>query len=951
MALRSSITDAVAFGPFTLVPTQRLLMKDGAAIELGGRTLDVLITLVSRPNAVFSKRELMARVWPDVTVEEGSLRFHVAALRKALGDRKDGARYVATLPARGYCFVAPISLLSSDVNGAPFSAIVPNPNLPARLTRMIGRADTMLDLISELHKFRFVTIVGPGGVGKTTVAVSMGHDLRDAFAGAVLFIDLATLSDPDLVPTSVASMLGLSVQSEDPTPSIVAYLRGKRVVLILDSCEHVVEATARLADRIFAGAPEAYILATSREALRVEGEQVHRLLPLSFPPSDVGLTAAAALTFPAVQLFVERAAARGSRLEFQDADAPTVARICRKLDGLALAIELAAGRVEGYGLHRTAELLDQRLSLLWVGQRTAPPRQKTLRATLDWSYELLSESERLVLRRLAIFVGQFTLEAAVAVVTSEAIEEALVIAAVDSLVAKSMIATRPSGAMMRYQLLDTTRAYALGISLSEAELAHVSARCATYYQRWLEQIQPELSRVTNAVERVRHLGEVGNVRALLEWSFGSAGNIDTGIAIASVAAPFFLAMSLLNECHRWSERALLALGSDSSTTREEMHLQAARGMSLMYTRGEIEEVQQAFGRSLELAEERMDSVNQVQLLGMLHMFHHRKGRYQSTIDYARRSGAVADITRDPATIALARCLLGISLHHLGDLSGARVELEAATQHDPVFQSSGTILLGFDQGRSRHRTAGVALARTLWLQGHPAQALHRARRTVREAARTDHPVIVSIALNWAISVFLWAGDLAAAEEHVHWFISNAEAHSLAPYLAAGRGFQGELAIRRGDAQRGVVSLEACLGELHALRYELLTTGFNVALVLGLAAIGRLPEALVLIDETIALAEANGDLLYMPELLRAKGSVLLSTSQSMAELLFVQSLEWGHRQGARSWELRTATDLAALWSAQGRREAAKALLQPLFEQFIEAQDTADVKSAGRLLATLG
>ena len=241
------------------------------------------------------------------------------------------------------------------------------------------------------------------------------------------------------------------------------YLRDKRVLLILDNCEHLIDAAAALAARIFAAAPLVHILATSREALRVEGEQVHRLEPLAVPPEDPGLTAAAALTFPAVQLFMERAVASGARVDLGDADAAIVAGICRKLDGVALAIELAAGRVQAYGLEQTAALLDERLSLLWQGQRTAPPRHQTLHAMLDWSYGLLSDPERLVFRRLAAFVGSFTLEAALAVATSATIDNATLFNTIDSLIAKSMVATRSIGAMMRYRLQATTRAYALGI--------------------------------------------------------------------------------------------------------------------------------------------------------------------------------------------------------------------------------------------------------------------------------------------------------------------------------------------------------------------------------------------------------------------------------------------------------------------------------------------------------
>ncbi len=943
--------DVLSFGPFRLAVSERLLTKDGAPVELGARTLDALIALASRPNEIVSKRDLLAQVWPDVVVEEGSLRFHIAALRKALGDGEGGARYITTAAGRGYCFVAPVSRSRDQDNAREASiASFPHANLPGRLTRMVGRDDDVLNLSTRLAAARFVSIVGVGGVGKTTVAVAVGHHLVDAFTGAVLFADLGMLSDPGLVATTVASLLGLAVQSDDATPSLIAYLRDKRILLILDTCEHLIEAVAALASKIFMAAPQVHILATSREALRVEGEHVYRLDPLACPPDDAGLTAAATQAFPATQLFVERALASGARLDLGDAEAAIVVAICRKLDGVVLAIELAARRVEAYGLQQTAALLDQRLTLLWLGPRTAPSRQRTLQATLDWSYGLLSELERVVLRRLAVFVGHFTLDAALAVVTSATVDQARIFDAIDSLVAKSMVATRPIGAMMRYRLLDTTRAYVIESGIDDAELGDLAVRHAAYYRRWLEQSGTDWQSLSTGTERSPYFAALNNVRAALEWCFGANGKVEVGIGLAAAAAPVFLAMSLLPECHRWSERAILALDDDTRGGVEELHLQAALGTSLMHIRGEIDAAQGALNRSLAIAEEHGDALEQVRLLGSLHMFHLRGGDFKSALRYARRCSATAETLGDSIATALAHSILGISLHLTGDLGGARRELEAALEHWPGFQRASTIYLGFDY---RNR-AGIVLARTLWLQGHPAQAVDRARQAISDAAQMDHPISLTIVLHWAASVFLWTGDLERAEEHIDWFISRAETHSLGPSLAIGHGFKGELAIRLGDANRGIGIVQNCIDKLRAARYELLTTPFNVSLVQGFAATGRFAEGIALVDETIRSVGVNGDACYAPELLRLKGALLVlmpEPSGNEAETCFTQSLELSRRQGARAWELRTAVDLAALWADQDRTESARALLQPVFERFEEGLDTADLKAAERLLATLG
>ena len=248
--------EVISFGPFSLVASERLLTKDGVPVELSARAFDALVILLSRPNKVVSKNDLLAEVWPDATVEEGSLRFHIASLRKALGDGKDGARYITTASGRGYCFVAPVSR-SNDRSEKSTEATVSfrAANLPSRLGGLVDREEDLERLSTRLNTARFVTIVGSGGVGKTTVAVAVAHQLSRTFDGAVLFVDLSMLSDPRLVATTVASLLGLSVQSSDATVSLTAYLRDKRLLLILDTCEHLIEAVAALTSLIFTTAP------------------------------------------------------------------------------------------------------------------------------------------------------------------------------------------------------------------------------------------------------------------------------------------------------------------------------------------------------------------------------------------------------------------------------------------------------------------------------------------------------------------------------------------------------------------------------------------------------------------------------------------------------------------------------------------------------------------------
>jgi predicted ATPase/DNA-binding winged helix-turn-helix (wHTH) protein len=942
MATSINRTDGgLSFGPFNLLVNERLLTKEGAAIELGARALEMLIVLTSAPNEIVSKKDLMSRVWPDVIVEEGSLRFHMNSLRKALGDGKDGARYITTLPGRGYCFVAPISRAGRPREAAPDK--FPHANLPNRLSRMVGRDDDVRKLSAQLTTSRIVTIVGAGGVGKTTVAVAVGHHLIDAFDGAVLFVDLGMLSDPNLVAPGVASMLELAVGSNDAQPSLMAYLRDKRILLILDTCEHLIDAVAMLAAGIVEAAPQVHILTTTREALRIGGERVYKLDALACPPDDPEITAAAVFSFPATQLFIERAAESGVSLDLGDADARVVASICRRLDGVALALELAARRVESCGLPQTAALLDQHLTLRWQGARTAPPRQRTLQATLDWSFGLLTEPERMVLRRLAVFVGHFTLDAALEVITSATLDRSTVFGAIDSLVAKSMVATQPIGAMMRYRLLDTTRAYALENQTDDTERTEMAMRHAAYFRRWLEQFGADWPTLSTGTERAPHFAALNNVRAALEWCFGAEGNAVTGVELAAAATPVLLAMSLLPECHRWSQRALLALDDSIRGGAEEMHLQAGLGISSMYTMGSSEPSHAALTRALELAEKSCDPVNQFHLISQLHSFHRRAGNFDRMLAVAQRGDAVAKDMADPIGIMAAHSLLGLSHHVIGNQREARVHLEAALAPATASNSANARRFGFHYERSR-----IVLARTLWLLGYPEQAVQLARKTVDGFAAIE-PVTIAIETLWGGCAFRWSGDLASAKECIDRLIWHAERHALTPYQAVGYGLKGQVLIQQGDIETGMELLRGSLATLSAERYELYATELKGSLARGLAMMGRLDEALSTIDKTIAQLKRHGEL-FMPELQRIRGEVLEQTADERgAEQAFCRAIELADQQSALSWRLRAAISLARLQFRQGRREEARETLFETYDRFSEGFDTADLKAAERLLAT--
>jgi DNA-binding winged helix-turn-helix (wHTH) protein len=292
------VKDVFRFGPFKLSVAERLLKRGEEVLSIGGRAFDLLSVLVERAGEVISHKELIARAWPDVTVEEANLRVHISALRKVLGDGLDGARYISNVAGRGYCFVAAVARTLPQPDSAGIASRTHN--LPARLATMLGPDQTVRQLLAKLTTCRFVSIVGPGGVGKTMVAIAIAHTLFEDFDGAVFFVRLGALADSRMVPTAVASALGSVGRAEDPLLRLLSFLGDRKVLLVLDNCEHLVDAVAQLAERVVNEAPQTRILATTREALRAKGEHVHMLPSLETPPDDSGLRAAEALRYPAV---------------------------------------------------------------------------------------------------------------------------------------------------------------------------------------------------------------------------------------------------------------------------------------------------------------------------------------------------------------------------------------------------------------------------------------------------------------------------------------------------------------------------------------------------------------------------------------------------------------------------------------------------------------------------
>jgi predicted ATPase/DNA-binding winged helix-turn-helix (wHTH) protein len=933
------------FGPFELNVAERSLKKANQVIPLGGRAYDILIALLEKAGEVVAKSELIAKAWPDVTVEEGSLRVHLSALRKALGDGQFGNKYIANIQRHGYSFIAPVTRLPSDSDRGNASSGLSN--LPPALGRMVGRDDVVLEIQGLLQKEqRLITILGAGGIGKTTVALSVGHGALADFSGAAFFVDLSTVNDKEHLIGAIASALGLDPRLVDRTDALLDFLRPRRALIILDSCEHLIEKTAEVADSILRSAPDVHMLATSRETLQVAGERVLRLPPLDCPPEQPGLTASEVLAYPAARLFVERISARGGDFSLSDDEAPIVAEICRKLDGIALAIELAAGRAANFGVRNTVARLGSRLDLLKFGRRTANPRHQTLEATLDWSHDHLSEIERVLLRRVAIFVGHFTPEAALAVAEEVGIDESEIASALGNLVNKSLIGVWTSSRGPCYRLLDTTRAYALEKLATSGEQDSIAERHASFSIQMLESNPVnlfDLEFTEAAAKAVRDY--LGNIRAALEWSFGPNGDDLKAIRLAAAASQLLLAMSLLLECRTWMEKAIDRMTPDCDP-RHQMKIQAALALSLMYTEGNSERVREAFHTALNFAKRHEDTRLHLSLLSGMSMYLHGIVDAAGTYELALRSVAAARKTGSPGDAAIADSMLGAAYCLRSDQLRAQEHLKRSLHGLPHLRRFNASQYLFDL---RSSSLSV-LTHSLFFSGNLDQAAHYAKMNIEEATRSGHPIGLFRALTHPMRLYFWIDDLAQIERSLSKLEHTAEMHSLAPARAVALGLRGRYLIRVGRMADGIQHLQESLEKLAIHRHEVLTSDFVSELTVSLAKQNARSEAMALIDRSIAAVVKANKPLHLPAFFLAKGSAFASgdvPESLLAEEFFAKAMMQARQESALPFELRAGLELARIWIGRDEAQRAHDLISPVYSRFSEGLTTPDLILARRIL----
>lgn len=887
------------FGPYVLRASKRTVLLNGQTLPLGSRAMDILIFLVRNAGELQTNAAIIHNSWPDTYVDEANLRVHISALRRALGDTRREPQYIANIPGRGYNFIGPLTTRATT-QAMPFElgmqTVLPPPGL-------VGRDEVIASLVDNLSSTRVVTITGPGGIGKSAIARSV----VERFGHKLLWIDLAEVEHGACLAPLVAGRLDIAPKTADLVEAIRTRLNERNIVLVLDGCEHVVADAAAFIEQVMLSPGPTRVLATSREPLRARGERVHRVAPLELPaanlPQDVDDPVAHALASPAVRLFVDRADACLGGYRLSEEHVAAVTEICSRLDGIPLALELAASRLETMNVEALAASLNDGFKVLSRGTRTALPRHRTLRATLDWSYDLLSPDEQNALQDLSLLRGWFTLETAFIMMCDDA--EAVI----DDLVSKSLVVADPKGRRTLFRLLDTTRAYARGKLADSGREPGVLRGVGMALAELLSKAEEEmLSRPLDewSQDYAQHLPAV---RIAAEWAFSEGGQPDIAVRLVAAALPLFFRLTLMEESTHWSTRAIAIDPLIARDPRRLLNLHAAIGWPAMRSMSSADKGVGAWNLVLEIAEETGDKDFQLRAIWALWVDAITSAEPRKALGIAERFASLAATSDDPMDPVIGKRLLATAMHWMGRHTEARdllVEMIDELERVEIRTASGRYHL--DQGA----TALITLARCHWILGDRESAFSSIETAVNAALAIKHEVSLTHVLAEAgCPLALLDGRLDLAKEYASLLLDHTETLSLDLWQTYARCFQAEIAIVEGRAEDGVPLLCSELAGLQRSGFNNFRSGFVLAEARGLAQLGRHADALAMIDATIAACRMTGERWCLPELFRLKGSLILDEGISGAAKTSMEyfqiALDEARADGAVEWERRINADI--------------------------------------------
>jgi predicted ATPase len=809
------------------------------------------------------------------------------------------------------------------------------------------------DLVSA---YRVVTLTGPGGIGKTTLAIKAARGLLAEFDDGAWLVELGALADPALVPSTVAGVLGLKLDGDAiSVESVARAVDGRHLLLMLDNCEHMIDAAAKLIETFMRLCPRVTVLATSQEILRIDGEAVYRVPALDVPAPGQDATDHV-LGHSAVELFVHRTKALDAGFSPRAEDLASIAAICRRLDGIPLAIEFAAARAAVLGVPQVAAGLHDRFALLTAGRRTALSRHRTLRATLDWSHELLPDAERRLLRRLAVFSAGFTAEAAAAVMQDAGLDDSAVMGGIANLVTKSLVALDKLDAAARWHLLETVRAYALEQLAEHGEADTVARHHARYFRDLFAPPDTGTGGGPSGDDLARHAREIDNVRAAIDWSFSPVGDSALGIDLTVAYAPIWLSLSLMAECRERCERALPHLERDvGADARNQMWLQIAVASALRVTMGQARRAQTLLATALDTAETLDDLDAQARALASLSGAHIYLGEHDKAWAAIERLKSIAERIGDPAIVLVADRLMGTNLVTMGRLREAERSLARVVQSHALLEHKRLSAIWYP---TDHRASARAmLARVLWLRGFAEKAVREAQASLDELRPTDHQLLICRALYLGICrIAPMIGDFAAAAQANARLMAAATTLNAPFWQTSGRFVEGKSLVERGDFANGLAVLRDAFDTCRQTGWRMSYPEFKCSLAVALVGLGQLDEALEAVNDGLETAgrDEHGQRWYVPELLRTKGDITLrqgtAEAAAAAENCFLEAQSLAEEQGALFWELRIALSRARLLVTQGRHDAAREILAPVHGRFTEGFEITDMRAATSLLAAL-
>jgi predicted ATPase/DNA-binding winged helix-turn-helix (wHTH) protein len=942
-------TIAWSFDKFTLLADRRLLMAEGLPVRLGGRALDVLIALVEYAGQFVSRDELISRIWGTRVVEEINLRVQVATLRRLLGDDGRGdPQFILNVPTKGYCFVAPVTRIGKARVIAPVQRTTAD--LPTPLATLVGRDATVWKLVDELRSSRIVTIVGAGGVGKSAVAVKVAGVAAHRHPDGVVHVDLSGLADVHVASDRIAAALGSSGEVPRVAEWIVGALRERQMLLLLDGCEGVIDLVALLAEEIQGKASRATLLATSREPLRIPGEQVHRLGPLDVPPPDAIDAPDMALSFSAVQLFLERTCTGSGDFDPSAADILLMSELCRRLDGIPLAIELAAHCMAHIGLAGILEQLDDGFDVLVDERRVDAPHHQSLRASFDWSFANLIPQEQRILCRLSVFAGAFSLASGAHLASAEGSEEdGTARELIGQLATKSLVSVESGPGGVQYRLLGATRACARARLRAHADdscmrLRHakwVIGMLATLDELQVTQGTPtDLSRAASAID---------DVRVALDWlsKQGDSEALRIGLLAASVQCWFRLS-ALVEYCDR-AEQALDSAWA-LAVNHDRVRVMAALGHARLH----------AFGpdaQALATSEQAVVMAGQLgqrdaRLVACWGLWFGRclSGQHADALQLAQMHDAIAAPETPATSIAVVTdkhetliVSTGVKLCVTSDVmllvSLTNVARHAEARACGERALAGTLLMPIDGAcagsQLENEAVGKAsLARLLWIQGLPERSLAMASDAVDVARKASDDLALCFCLHELCVIALWTGELASATDAATALSDLATKHQLGYWEAWARFDRAAIAFT-GERRMRPDWRDSICG---APQLELMTTLST-----------DLPE-----PEVLLRADAGQAPWCEPEILRARGcqAALLETEQGRQKALglFERALQLARDQGALAWELRAATSIASVSNQPREASMAIELLTNTLSRFTEGFDTPDLVHAQESLQKL-